>query len=299
MAQHITAGSKSSYARHWKRFVKYLNTFFRHHLLNDEILLLYLTHLRVDRGQAASTITSTLSALRYMLRCVFRRYVPEITDTFIVNNFIASLKKCSPNVDTRRPITIHMLNSFILDLKTSCNSTYDFWLYSAMYVFAFFALLRVGEITFLDGDVRHLLQNDCITFHFSNNVLVSMTVTIKSYKHSTAPFSVDIDRQKLPADPVYILYNYITLRGHEMGPLFCSRNLYPIHRSLFIKRLNLSLQNIGIEQKYYRSHSFRIGGATYAAENGMSDAKIRALGRWKSNAFKKYLRIAVVSNSFR
>ena len=38
--------------------------------------------------------------------------------------------------------------------------------------------------------------------------------------------------------------------------------------------------------------SFRIGAATYAAEQGISDTKIRHMGRWKSDAFKKYIRIS-------
>ena len=33
-----------------------------------------------------------------------------------------------------------------------------------------------------------------------------------------------------------------------------------------------------------------IGAATFAAECGFSDAQIRSMGRWKSDAFRKYIR---------
>jgi hypothetical protein len=33
-----------------------------------------------------------------------------------------------------------------------------------------------------------------------------------------------------------------------------------------------------------------IGAASFAAENGLSDAQIRSMGRWNSNAFRKYIR---------
>ena len=46
----------------------------------------------------------------------------------------------------------------------------------------------------------------------------------------------------------------------------------------------------GLDSSRYKSHSFRIGGACHAAEKGYSDAQIRALGCWKSYAFKVYLR---------
>ena len=41
----------------------------------------------------------------------------------------------------------------------------------------------------------------------------------------------------------------------------------------------------------YESHSFRIGAASLAAENGMSDAQIRGLSRWKSDGFKLKLQL--------
>ena len=37
--------------------------------------------------------------------------------------------------------------------------------------------------------------------------------------------------------------------------------------------------------------SFKIGAATYAAKQGVTDDKITHSGRWKSDAFKKYIRI--------
>lgn len=42
---------------------------------------------------------------------------------------------------------------------------------------------------------------------------------------------------------------------------------------------------------------FCIGGACHAADNGFSDAQIRALGRWKSDAFKVYLRSEILTTN--
>ena len=44
-------------------------------------------------------------------------------------------------------------------------------------------------------------------------------------------------------------------------------------------------------------HSFRIGAASFAAEQGLSDAQIRVLGCWKSNAFHKYIRVSTLTAS--
>ena len=40
----------------------------------------------------------------------------------------------------------------------------------------------------------------------------------------------------------------------------------------------------------YTSHSFRIGGATAAAEAGVAPNIIQKLGRWKSDCFRIYIR---------
>ena len=58
--------------------------------------------------------------------------------------------------------------------------------------------------------------------------------------------------------------------------------------------LQRCLAYCGLDTSRYKSHSFRIGGACHAADRGYSDGQIRALGRWKSDAFKVYLRSEVL-----
>ena len=40
----------------------------------------------------------------------------------------------------------------------------------------------------------------------------------------------------------------------------------------------------------YNTHSFRIGAATSAIEAGISDVQVKMLGRWKSDAYQRYVR---------
>ena len=48
---------------------------------------------------------------------------------------------------------------------------------------------------------------------------------------------------------------------------------------------------------HVKGHSFRIGAASFAADKGLSDAQVRALGRWKSNTFLKYIRLPSLSST--
>ena len=65
----------------------------------------------------------------------------------------------------------------------------------------------------------------------------------------------------------------------------------PVSPSNFSQRLSAAVQLCGLAPSRYKGHSFRIGAASHAADRGWSDAQIRALGRWKSNAFQRYIRV--------
>ena len=69
----------------------------------------------------------------------------------------------------------------------------------------------------------------------------------------------------------------------------------PITRSFLNSQLQLSLKFSGLNLKNYKSHSFRIGAATTAWAKGFSEEQIQQMGRWNSEAFKKYIRIPLLS----
>ena len=70
------------------------------------------------------------------------------------------------------------------------------------------------------------------------------------------------------------------------GPLFRLADGSPISRAIFIEKLSMAIKYCGLDPSRYKGHSFHIGAASFADDAGMCDAQIRALGRWKSNAFQ-------------
>ena len=89
--------------------------------------------------------------------------------------------------------------------------------------------------------------------------------------------------------PVYALSEYMSYRGKNPRPLFLWR-WKPLSRKDFVSSLKLLLSIAGIPNERFNSHSFRIGAATSCAVKGVSDAQIRQLGHWHSDAFKRYIR---------
>ena len=47
-----------------------------------------------------------------------------------------------------------------------------------------------------------------------------------------------------------------------------------------------------MDHRQFNTHSFRIGAATSAKHARVSDSHLKALGRWKSDAYLKYVRLS-------
>jgi hypothetical protein len=63
----------------------------------------------------------------------------------------------------------------------------------------------------------------------------------------------------------------------------------PITCSKFQHRLRKLIANICLNPKVFSSHNLRRGGATLAAQAGISSSLIQLMGDWKSDAYKKYI----------
>ena len=57
-------------------------------------------------------------------------------------------------------------------------------------------------------------------------------------------------------------------------------------------KLKHCLAMTGHSSSCFKGHSLRIGAATHVAAQGYMDNQIKAMGRWKSDAYKKYIRIS-------
>jgi len=64
----------------------------------------------------------------------------------------------------------------------------------------------------------------------------------------------------------------------------------PDQRLYFVSAVRTALGAAGLVVKNYTGHSFSIGAATKAAEQGLQDSLIKILGRWQSIAYTWYIR---------
>ena len=99
--------------------------------------------------------------------------------------------------------------------------------------------------------------------------------------------------KKLHFCPFQLARNYMRLRGsykNDDDPFFIFRDGTPVTPANVRNLLRLMLEKLGLNPVLYDTHSWRVGRATQLFKNNFDIARIRFLGRWKSNAVYKYLR---------
>ena len=158
-----------------------------------------------------------------------------------------------------------------------------------MFCLAFHAFLRIGEMTVQSANATNpnLLRWKQLEIKDT-----SLTVTFIHFKHSKGkPLTLTIKGTTSPQDcRLQIMKAYLSMRGATAGPLFLYCPSMPVTRAKFNEQLRGGLQFCHFCPKLFKSHSFRIGAATTAAAQGMSESQIRSLGRASSDAFMKYIR---------
>ena len=159
----------------------------------------------------------------------------------------------------------------------------------------FFGFLRTGEFTTpttgaYDPDVHLNFSDIALDSHSDPSLL---RLRIKQSK--TDPFRQGVDiflgRTGTSIRPVQAIVRYIAVRSQSPGPLFIRSDGSPLTRGFLVSQMQAVLRSIGLDESKYNGHSFRIGAAATAAQMGLQDSLIQTLGRWRSDAYKTYLKI--------
>jgi hypothetical protein len=85
--------------------------------------------------------------------------------------------------------------------------------------------------------------------------------------------------------------NYIAKRGQHAGLLFCHSDGLFLSRFQCNKVLEKAVEFVDNTIKDIKSHSFGIGGATNTICKGIPYEQVKEMGRWQSEAAKRYIRI--------
>ena len=169
---------------------------------------------------------------------------------------------------------------------------------AAMFLLAFHGFMHIDEITVRPGvSPDHPIQHGdvYVVQGHKGNKQAHLRLVIRHFKHqkSDRPVVLEIKSQHASC-PVNYIRRYMRSRGSTPGPLFIVADSNPIRRSNFAKQLSDYLVYAGHIPNYYKCHSFVIGAATPAASKGFTDIQTQSMGRWKSTAFRRNIRIPII-----
>ena len=175
-------------------------------------------------------------------------------------------------------------------INTFSNSTkHDDLLFVAMLLTGFFALMRLGELTFPNDknlrDWRKISKRSSVImsesqyefhlpYHKADRFFDGNHVIVRSEQFSHI-------------NPLSHFQKYLASRDSlfpASSPLWLtSRGSVPT-RDFFLRRIRIFFN------KDIAGQSMHAGGATSLAENGVAPSIIQAIGRWSSDAFLIYIR---------
>ena len=294
-AQGVADSTRRSYAAGLRRFKRFCEQLGLQGLPASERVLSLFCAALAREGLRYATIKSYLAAV------CNGQVVAGLGDPFAASMPLLVLmlngikrEQGRPAADPRLPITPVILRQ----LRAVWGQTPHRWdstMLWAVCTVAFFGFLRAGEFTVdsvaaFDPE-RHLSPADVSTDSLADPSFVKLRIK----QSKTDPFrggvSIVLGRTRADLCPVEALLAYLARRRFAPGPLFLFENGGALSRAALVDQVRRALTTAGVDATRFAGHSFRIGAATTAAARGLDDSTIQTLGRWKSAAFMRYIRL--------
>ena len=256
---------------------------------NESSVELYIGHLS-QLDTPIGKVKSALSAIAWHHKAMHQ---VDPTKSFASKRMLISLGRAAPAPKRADPITLHILEICVDFIRLLDISLYEKILIKSLLLTMYYGCLRVGEAALSSNpdNVLKLANSEFVTIRG----LRHFKFTLLTFKHSKTSATMCIPPNPSSRHcPVSALWDYFKARPRGGIHCFVLANSDPVPRSLVANLLAKLLDLGGFKDGRFTSHSLRAGRATDLAAAGVSDAEIRATGRWSSDAFKGYLRFPIL-----
>ena len=278
MTEAIATNTRTQYRRHWLQFRDFCKELACPRKQEKAIKTLELWVAALSKqGVSYGSILTKLAAVRYH----WRRSKKDATlSSHRLELMLNGLKKRKKTTRGKNPITtshLTRLHKATRSLEKPMALTLR-----AMTALAFFGFLRPSELCISKSN-HHLRRKDV---RVSRNNKYCM-VKFRLFKHSISPQMIRVDEQTQgPVKPVRTIKRYLD----KSKAASCHQPLFDVTTTEFRNQLDKLCQSAGIKSTI-TPHCFRIGGATWASKQGWPDARIQQHGRWRSGAYRAYIKL--------
>ena len=258
----------------------------------EERTTMFCVYLAKIKEVQSSTIKTYVTAIKSKLVADDYEWNDKLV---LLSTFTGVCRLHNDFVRTRFPIGVKLLDMILAEIGRIINSVYLVLMYRTLFLLAYYGLMRIGELTCSD----HALKAKDIHTADNKNKILLVLYSSKTHGFGSKPQKIKITSLKSLKNnhrffcPFEITNKFLQLRGgydHESEQLMIFADGSPVQSTHVRNLLRKIIKRMGLNPKYYGTHSFRIGRATDLMKSGTPVEKIKHWGRWKSNAVYKYLR---------
>ena len=247
------------------------------------------TGFLINKNLQSSMVRTYVSAIRSVLA---KDNIKLNDDTFLLKSLIRACKFQNDQVIARFPIYKGILHMLLKEAQRHFDGKQQFnlkHLYRAMFVSAYYGLLRAGEIAagphcILARNVHVGTNKHKILFLLKSSKTHTKGSKPQLIKISSHPVG-DTDKQTTTQTcPFNILREHIAVRPaakhrNEQFFVFSDGTGVSIEQTRHV--LRLLLKQLNFDASLYNLHSFRIRRCGNLYELGLSMETIKKIGHWK------------------
>ena len=291
----IAASTKKAYNTGLRKYATFcMDTYHQLHPICEDTLLLFVTYL-AQQHLSYPTIQVYLSAVRHNQITTGKSWPTAAPRLNYVLKGIRKSSAITNQPKERLPITFPIMTRLHAVFSRTSGDFTDIMIWAACCL-AYFGLLRVSEFTTsspnLYDPLKDLLLSDVALDNRASPSLIQVNIKQSKGDQFRKGAMIYLGKTGHAVCPVQALVQYLSRRGGAPGPLFLFSDGKWLTRQAFSKALNNALEELQMDSSQFNTHSFRIGAATSAKQVGISDSHVKALGRWQSNAYQKYVRLS-------
>ena len=258
---------------------------------------MFLGHLIEDCKLQSSTIKSYISALKCVLA---EDGITLNQNQFVVTSLIRACKLKNDRIVTRLPIHknfLHLLLDELIKWYNEKNQPYLKMLYMALFIAAYYGLLRVGEVT----KGPHVLLANNVHIGVNKRKLLFVLRSSKTHSEGDHPQLIKLNSsttekgkcKRYKYCPYSVINSSVQRCAHsisEYEQFFILADRTPVLPDQVRVLLRQLISRLGLKVHLYNFHSLRIGRCIDLLNDGVSVETIKKIGRWKSNAVFSYLK---------
>ena len=262
----------------------------------EEHLVLF-TGFLVETDLKSSTVRFYISAIRSMLMETGTRLNEN---RYLLNLLTKACRLKNDHIMTRLPIHKGVLQLVLNGVHTifCINTTQPYLdkMYSALFMAAYYGLLRIGEVT----KSPHVILARNVHIGTNKDKILFLLESSKTHTKCDKPQMVKISSRKnhdgkgsITICPFAALRNFIKCQRQSISeeePFFIFQDRSAVTAPQARKVLKNALIQARLDPNGYFFHCFCSGRAGDLLDLGVSVETIKNLGRWKSNVVFTYLR---------